>query len=857
MLKILFLLSFIVCISVLPAYGQTVDFGYQLHPQKLLEFTEGTLQVYVSSNDVMLPKVIENLEVTSSDNKIIKILEVLGKEKNIIEVKIKAENPGKVNIALAAPGFFSREIPLEVFNSNNYPTQILMKVTPNDFAVDGQRFGYVAVELATTGELPTKALEDTVVRISTPNSDIISLENSELIIDSGKYYAIGKFNIKGSGDAIIFADVDGMQKISELVHIRDPEKPLKVKLYVYPRNFNSFSSTNGYAVVELLDASDIPVKAEKDIHIAFEAENPDSGLNTSTDFKEVFFDSEKVVIKEGTYSAYTKFSLRPNLSDFTAEDEQTFNVFISTEDYLVEGDKFTITHEKDAGAIEGQGPAVIRSLPFLTTGDKEIVAIIYLETDIEVSKQTGGSTLGTTNREIVSVTSPVAANDDFKMRVASSDLDTVKTQDVFFKKGENVALVFGETGTVLSGDILEYYVTDNEGVKDVKGKAYGPLEEDLSLKVESLIPKILAENTFPLIGYLFEEKEEEESSSSSEEEEEDGRLGPTYFVKDTVLTFSANEFIEIEPEIVKQNQPYALTFANSAKVGTTVLSAQASGLDYDTEIISYTTEPTKIHLSYLKNILAESQTFATVQLLDSADNPVYAKKNIEIKLVSNDESTINVPNRIIINEGEYFASFNLQTINEGTVELALLAEDLPLTRHEINVIDIKPELTLNVVESSNFNERVEATLKMSFPKIDVPLDGFSVEWNVSGGEVKQMSEITDSEGKAVMNVIGNDKDIVRIEAMISGYGFPESAIVKSVKIIKPITEDTEIVPSNNQDKEFSFDYSYLLLVAIPIVIVAIIFFLKRTDRLGGITERLDLEEKVESIKDKVSELRDR
>jgi hypothetical protein len=41
---------------VIPVQAQvTSEFGYQLHPEKLLENTEGKLQIFVISNEMMVP----------------------------------------------------------------------------------------------------------------------------------------------------------------------------------------------------------------------------------------------------------------------------------------------------------------------------------------------------------------------------------------------------------------------------------------------------------------------------------------------------------------------------------------------------------------------------------------------------------------------------------------------------------------------------------------------------------------------------------------------------------------------------------------------------------------------------------
>jgi len=154
------ILGIIAGIIIVPAQAQTTsDFGYQLHPEKLLENTEGVLQIFVTSNNMMVPKQIQNLKVISSDNSIIEILGVEDNDdkftKNIL---INAKKSGITGIVLAATGFSSKEISLEVFNNNNFPTQILMKITPESYPIDGPRYGHITLELATTGGFIYSAL---------------------------------------------------------------------------------------------------------------------------------------------------------------------------------------------------------------------------------------------------------------------------------------------------------------------------------------------------------------------------------------------------------------------------------------------------------------------------------------------------------------------------------------------------------------------------------------------------------------------------------------------------------------------------------------------------------------------------
>jgi Flp pilus assembly secretin CpaC len=89
-----------------------------------------------------------------------------------------------------------------------------------------------------------------------------------------------------------------------------------------------------------------------------------------------------------------------------------------------------------------------------------------------------------------------------------------------------------------------------------------------------------------------------------------------------VISFSANEYVEIEPKIIKQNQPYAFMMADSKKVGSTSIKALGSGLESSLSINSQTTDPTTIHLSYPKTILPDTNNIITIQALDSVPKKI-------------------------------------------------------------------------------------------------------------------------------------------------------------------------------------------------------------------------------------------
>jgi len=324
-----------------------------------------------------------------------------------------------------------------------------------------------------------------------------------------------------------------------------------------------------------------------------------------------------------------------------------------------------------------------------------------------------------------------------------------------------------------------------------------------------------------------------------------------------VLAFSADEFIETESVSIKQNQPYVLMNMMSNEVGETKLEYQISGFDGTTNIVSHTTDPAEIYLAFPKNILANSKTLATIQLLDSAGNPVYAKKDIEIKLVSNNEQILKIPQELTIKNENYFTSFELETINEGEIELAILSEDFALSKFDINVVDISPVLSLNII-GSEWNERIEAKLSVSIPEIQTSLDGFVVEWVAEGGEVIQKDVITNSEGVASLNILANDKETINVSATVKGNNLSSSSISKSVQIQNmPIIEVTSESETGNIETSTLLDTNTMILIIIPVAVGVALFFLKRMDKLDMITEKIPVGDKIEEIKERISDIRNR
>ena len=466
---------------------------------------------------------------------------------------------------------------------------------------------------------------------------------------------------------------------------------------------------------------------------------------------------------------------------------------------------------------------------------------------------------------MTTVTVPVTAKQDYEINFGSSESNTVKPINPVMKRGDNVVIVYGNTGTVAPNENVQFYITDNQGVKTVTGTPIGPIKNDISLIAEPLIPMILAGSEFPVIGYLSENGGDEETSTTTteDEESEDGRIGPTLFIEDSVLTLSANDFVDAEPEIIKKNQSYVLSSLSTKEVGNAELSFRAGQFEGIMQMTSHTTDPAEMHLSFAKNLLANTESLATIQLLDSAGNPVYAKEDVLIKIVSNDQSVLKIPEEVSIKNGEYFDTFKLESYDEGMIELALLSEDLPLSKFDINIIDVSPEIALELIGGLNWNERLEAKLSVTIPEIETSLDGFNVDWSADGGEILDKKETTDAKGIASLNLLANDKETVTITATVSGNGLSSSTVSKTAQILNIPIETPEETEEGFTIDNITNSSQSMIYIIIPVAIGATLFILKRTEKLEpiieklGISDKLNIGEKFEGIKEKISNIRNR
>ncbi len=245
------------------------------------------------------------------------------------------------------------------------------------------------------------------------------------------------------------------------------------------------------------------------------------------------------------------------------------------------------------------------------------------------------------------------------------------------------------------------------------------------------------------------------------------------------------------------------------------------------------------------------------------DNPIFASKDIEFRIAANDDS-ITMPQTITIPKGEYNVLFDIIPEKPLETEISVLASDFPLSKFTVNTVETNPSLIISTVNSIVAGEAFDLVLDAKI--LDVPLSNVAVNWDIQGAEIQEISQTTDANGKIKVTLVAQDTDMISVKATTLEYD--QISISKQVTITKP-GETLAATPESKNPIEENIGF-----ILIPGVLVGSSILLRKRslleplaeripalesalDRIDELFERLELTEKLETIKEKIPILRER
>ena len=804
--KLRYLLVVILCLTIAVhyAYSQSDnELAVRVIPNKIMENTEGIIQVYSNSEDAQQ---IDKLIATSSDSSVVQIL---GIEKEtggyFTDIKIKAVGDGDAKIALAAPGFLSKEFQMTVSKDTGDATNLLVKVTPGIFAYNGPTIGYVTVELANEGGFPTYAKEDTPITITSSDSGIVSIKTSQIIITKGSYFATGQFETKQEGNALISAVSPSMSTVSASVGVlaQDPQQTIQV--YVFPEKINAFKAATGYIAVQLHDPSGNPVKAKEDIPIKVQITNSSGteSINTSHQ-NSVIQANEPLVIKKDSYWASIKITSNSGLNG-------TYTVSISAKGYIVSqpAQITTVT----SNALFDDKSAHVDVLPILATGQKELIGVLHLQ-------DSSGD--------------PILAKRTMQIHIDSSDPTALSVNDVQLDYGSQAALVFGTVGNVAKSVTLNV-VTEN--TQSINPTITSAPPSEFSLIAEPLVPKVLSHTDFPLAIYLSK----------------NGALST--FGSNVTPLISPEAFIQTEQSSISKDQSIALVKSSLLKEQTGTVSITTQDYSTSISIQGLSTKPQMIAMDYPENILANTIDTFSIEMLDGQQLPVSTGDDMEVKIVSSDPSVIATPDVVTVKKGTYYSTFEVQPKRSGSAEISVLGNEIPLSKYTVTVVSFVPVISISTPDYENLGSNFVATISVSYH--DKSLTGMSIDWNVQGAQIQTKETVTDGSGNAKISLIAQDPSKITIQATAHGGIYDVASASKDVTILQPLSENKNPNAGGGTGSTMTIAGINPLFVVIPVAAGVAVFILKKKNLLVGVGEKINFADKFAEIREKIAELKER
>lgn len=154
------------------------------------------------------------------------------------------------------------------------PAQVLLTIIPPKLPADGGVYPAAVVSLEDSNNLPTAALSNITVFLTSDLTNIVSVPSS-VVIPAGQDYAIANVTTTPTpGQAMITASSQGLQSPApvEVSTVAPSGYPSKLEVFASPGVFLPRTDT-GIVRVEVVDQSGLPSKAISNITVSLQSSN--------------------------------------------------------------------------------------------------------------------------------------------------------------------------------------------------------------------------------------------------------------------------------------------------------------------------------------------------------------------------------------------------------------------------------------------------------------------------------------------------------------------------------------------------------------------------------------------------------
>lgn len=762
---------FIVTLDNSFAAESNFDLNYDLSPQKIHEGDILTLEIYRTIKDQIVFEKIENIRVESLDSSIIEVQDFVETHEFKNRITLKAINEGSTFLYAFADGNHPLEIPITIY-ANNSPSNLSLDIFPNSVNNDNNSHVVLTLTLTNNNGIVTLAENDFFVKLSASKSDVIPIDNSNLIISKEEFSSNKIFTNLNPGIVTITAKSGDLESFELLTVNERPEQTIEVS--VFPKTLSSSNTANGHIIAQLFSDGEL-VKASKDITIFYEIPLESEDVNSSTDINSLN-PSGYFHIKEGFSYGHEIFSIQKGITD-------SHTITVTSQDPLVVVEESFETLDVE---VYGDEEVKFESVDVLADGSRQLVGVIFLE---DVNGH------------------PVTSDRDIVVPFTSSD-DLVSIETTTIHQGYSSALVFGTIGNfVPSTTDIKPQILNSELTSLT---IHGFSEDSISLEIHSVTDTIPKEKTHWIISYL---------------ESSDGEL---FKIPDNQkIQISDSAIFEIEEDLIQQYPYFILIPVTAVGEGEDELQFSLDNFETSMSLTSAITEPSSLQLDFSEKLYNGISDIFTIQVLDGSGLPVSAETDIEVKIFSSQSSVIDFEKNVKIPKNTSFTSFEIIPLSSGTTEISLVSEGLPVVTEEITIGDLTP--TIQITSADLIDEGESFLVSILAKQNNAPLRNALVTWEFDGGITTIADEKTGPTGEAVASIIPTSNESVKIHATINNGPIQSAYASKIVKVnaTMPVLSDEELDDSFKKPDLGGIDP---VLILVPALIGGMIFYMKKNKK---------------------------
>jgi len=273
-----------------------------IYPSVFVSLLDSSGLPTLALTDVKVYLAVSNLDVGSLLNQSV----VIPAGRNFAVAYFKTTGvPGVATISASATGLQPTSAKVTTAVPIGYPTRIVLSSVPSNVPSLPSYSGKIVVELEDQAGLPAKTVTDTVVQLSSSNTNILNVD-SYVTVKAGQYTAIaGYVAYPVPGTASVTGTSSGYVPGSTSVTVKGPAA-LALKLYAMPSSMVTCSppavSCTGILVIAVTDLSGNPVHAPAPIVVQIRSTNTSIVNSPGGSFP------WQTIIQRGAIAANTTFT---------------------------------------------------------------------------------------------------------------------------------------------------------------------------------------------------------------------------------------------------------------------------------------------------------------------------------------------------------------------------------------------------------------------------------------------------------------------------------------------------------------------------------------------------------------------